>query len=67
MSRLPQTHFCKCGLPAERNEFGELVCEDCAPTTDRAIRKRLGRIRSGFTLYGSTYQQWALEKEHHEL
>jgi hypothetical protein len=64
MSRLPIRHFCKCGEPAERNEFGELVCPICAKTTERAIKKRLGAIRLDFKLHGSTYGQRAMEREY---
>jgi hypothetical protein len=64
MSGLPQTHFCRCGEPAERNEFGELVCPGCARATDRAIKRRLGAIRLDFKLHGSTYGQRAMERKH---
>jgi hypothetical protein len=34
--------LCRCGAMAERNEYGELVCEDCARVTPR----RLQRLRN---------------------
>jgi len=46
------TLLCKCGEPAERNDYGELLCRSCAQTSDRGIYSRLGRVRYGFKFYG---------------
>lgn len=47
-----QTLLCKCGAPAERNDYGELLCLSCGQTSDRGIKSRLGRVRYGFKMYG---------------
>jgi hypothetical protein len=33
-------HLCECGEYAERNEYGELLCETCTMFTDRALSRR---------------------------
>jgi hypothetical protein len=54
-------HLCECGEYAERNEYGELLCETCAMFTDRALRFRSKSLQIDFELKQETI---AAKKRH---
>lgn len=47
----PDTLRCKCGEPAERNEYGELLCELCALFSSRGTVQRIQEERRSNSLF----------------